>query len=229
MRTQPRGGETRQCVLGGSHPLELPSGSDFVARRPRNTAGNGKTMAESTKKIIHKIAKGRTNNGKSTRRTTGRAGARAKRPLGAQKTAQAEAQKRNKRTIPRKWPRTLLAANHPVANGGASDRPEPGDSEKNGLDRVTEELDRLLNEKSADIARSLADQISKGNGNCTKIAIALVEKMKRKLEMKKNKGRIRAMVGALHDEPEYDEPAEGKAQTDHQPGVVETIHAVAET
>lgn len=224
MRTHPHKGDnstvrSRRLAL----PHEPPSGPISRRAGPRTSAGNGKTMAESTKKITHKRAKGRAIDGKSTRRTTGRAGARGKRPIGPQKTAQAEAQKRKKRTFPRN-----LRIHFPGA-GRAAGTPHAAESGKYGIDRLTQEIDRMLENESTNLARALVKQIAEGHAGSARIAVALTEKMKRKEEMESNQERLRETIDKVQSEPEFEEPARDEGQTDKpQPGVVETMHAVAE-
>ena len=190
-------------------------------------------MAETTE-TTHKTAKGRTINGKPDNRRTGRAGARAKQPLGRPKKAQAEAQKRRKTTVPGKRPRDA-ATTQPPDPGAAtrqpevSDNTEPAEPEKPGLDRLTEAVDTLLTEeKCGQIAKSLAKQIAGGNASSAKVLIMLADQRKRKSEMERNQKLTSEFIQDLCSEPEYEEPAEDDGESDKpEPVVIETIHAVA--
>lgn len=194
-------------------------------------------MAETTEKSTHKTAKGRTINGKPDRRRTRRAGARAKRPLGPQKTAQAEAQKRKKTTVPRKRPRASAtiqlpepgAATQQLAVDGAPDTTQPAEPGKPGLDRLTEAVDAQLDAKKCEeIAKSLANQAAGGNASSAKVLIMLADQKKRKVEMEMNQLLAWEIVHGLDSEPEYQEPAKDNAEIEKPvPVVVETIHAVA--
>lgn len=184
-------------------------------------------MAETTQKTTESIAKGRTHEGKPTGHPTGRAGARTKRPVGPQKKAQAEAQKRRKKSIPGKRPRAGAAGPH-LRAGNAAVAPQPGDPLKNGLERLTDEVDKMLDARSKTIARALAKQIEKGNASSVKVVVALAEQKKRKTEMEMNKLRNRKYLQELVSEVEYKPPAEEGGVIDKpQPGIIETLHAVA--
>lgn len=199
--------------------LGPPSDSDFAARRPRITAGNGINMAEKIKKLTHKKAKGRTIHAKPTRRTTRGRGVRSSRRVNLQKTAPAQAEQKAQ----------PAAENQQPDNNSPATGSRPGDTEKHGLELLMEAVDSMMCHRSKTIAETLATQIANGNAGCAKVVVGLAEKMQRKLQMEKNQEKFRNMIKNLGDEPEFEDPEEQGAETGKpQAGDIETIHAVEE-
>jgi hypothetical protein len=187
-----------------------------------------KNMAEKTKKITHKSAKGRTINAKPTRRTTRRAGLRPRRPVGSSKTAPAQAEKRKKKTPPRKRAPNPVPIHHP-GNGSPATGARPDSTTKHGLDHLMEAIDQMMCDRSKTIADTLANLIANGNAGCAKVVVDLAEKRQRKLEMEKHQEECRIIVEDLANQPEFENPAQRDAETGKpQPGHIETIHAVEE-
>lgn len=193
-----------------------------ISRRagPRTVAGNGKTMAEKSRKATHAKAKGRTTNGKPGRTTAGRAGARTKPAVEPQKTTPAEA--------PAQEPQPADETSRP---GGAAGLPRPAETESHGLDRLIEKLDKMLDRESEGIADSWAKQIKAGDPGCLKGMVSLLGQKKRRDELKGEEESRALRLHQLAAEPEYQEPApdaENNETENPQPGQLENLHAVAQ-
>lgn len=182
-------------------------------------------MAEPSENTNDNIAKGKKTHGTTTRRTTGRAGAKSKRPIRPRKTAQEKARKRKKTAVHSK---RTPAADAPRDNGAG--QPQPGEPGKYGFDRLTDAVEMLLNQETCeDIAISLKKQVQDGKASSAKTLMAIAEQGKRKSEMEKNQKMSRDLIQSFAGQAEYEEPARHDSPTDKpEPGVIETLHAIAE-
>jgi hypothetical protein len=183
-------------------------------------------MAEIAQKTTHKRAQGRRTNGKTTRRAGGRQGRGAKPASLPRKTAPAKAEKSKKNVVAGK--RILAAANHQHAPVAADSGRSP-ESESRGLDRLTEQVDKMLNRNCKVITEALARQIAEGKPGIAKVAFSLAGQMKRKPEMETDQLRNQEILQDLAAQPEYQEPAKNDESDDPQPGILESVHAVEES
>lgn len=218
MEVKRRHTAVRQCVLGGLH-ARAAFGVLFRGAQGRgHVAGNGKTMAEKTEKSTVKRAKGKSTNGKSGRRKSASADARAKRPARRKKAPAAETARKQQ------------AAGETLQPAGGSAAAQPVDGERLGVDRLTDAVDQLLNkEKSKQIATSLADQVAQGNASSARVLIMLADRKKRSSDLNAEKAEMTNLLLNLANQPEYEEPAEDDCEAKEETGgVLETVHAVAE-
>jgi hypothetical protein len=189
-------------------------------------------MAETTEKTTHKRAKGRTIDGQPHRRRTGRAGAREKRPLGPQKAAQAEAQKRKKTTLPRKRPRAGATIQPPDA-GGATDNSQAAQSAKDGIALLKQEAAKILQEDFHPLLHALKKKALKGYASSMNLIVEYAKPGPPapgdKSVDKSEDGCFTNCVQDLAAQPEFIDPADDKDEDKKpEPVVIDTIHAVAE-
>ncbi|HEV2324115.1 MAG TPA: hypothetical protein VGS10_09205 [Terracidiphilus sp.] len=81
------------------------------------------------------------------------------------------------------------------------------------------------------IALKMVEQIEVGNAGVVRVAVALAERRKSKIEDVTDHAALRLQLDRLASEPEYQEPAqdaENNETENTQSGVLENVHAVAQ-
>ena len=85
--------------------------------------------------------------------------------------------------------------------------------------------------RSPAIAAKMVEQIEVGNAGIVRVAVALAERRKSKIEEVTDHAALRSQLDRLASEPEYQESAQD-AENDEienpQSGVLENVHAVAQ-
>jgi hypothetical protein len=203
----------RQRVLGGS-ASRAAFGVLFRGAQGRGyPAGNGKTMAEKTRKAIHRTAKGKTTNGKPGKRTRGRARATAKPTLKRKKKAQAEAEKK---------PAT--------ANGGkhsSSRRAEPIPGEKHGLQLLKQKAIELIDMQGAQLVAALMEAAKKGNASAARLLFMLIQYSEPEILAVPNGRNFMESILKMANEPEFEHPEEGRQIADIEVGKDDSLEVKA--
>lgn len=172
-------------------------------------------MAETSKKSTQSLAKGTTADGKPATTTARRTRARAKSP-GRKKAPPAEATAQK--------PQPAAEDNH----SGAAGIPRAAGPESHGLDRLTEGAEQIVVEHWKPLLDALLKQAEKGNVSGTRLLIGLLNQKKRNSAMNSDEP-LQSLLNELLRQPEDLQPAEEGDAEPLQPGVLETVHAVAES
>lgn len=154
-------------------------------------------MAEKTRKAIHQTAKGKTTNGKTGRRTTGRARATAKPTLERKKTAQAEAEKK---------PAAANGGNH--SGSGSAAEPVPG--EKHGLALLKQKAVKLIDEQGAELVIALMKEGRNGNASAARLLVMLAKYSEPEMLATPHGRDFMKSILNMANEPEFEHPEEEK-------------------